>query len=200
LIHKTLNVLKTAGLDDVGLETEIVTLARSLVAQGQEVALVLDLGAKATDMAVVENGLVVFSRSIATAGEALTRAVATGLDLDPTQAEAYKKAYGVDPQKLEGKVREAIGPILDVMVNEVEKTVSYYYSETKKTVKRVILSGGTAGLPEVVSSMASRLSMEIQVGDPFERVKMDEAVRRQLTQTQAPFYAVAVGLAMKDVG
>ena len=117
-------------------------------------ALVVDLGAKATDMAVVENGLVVFSRSIATAGEALTRAIATSLGLDPSQAEAYKKAYGVDPQKLEGKVREAIGPVLNVVVKEIEKTIAYYHSETRKTVKRVILSGGTAGLPEVVNLMA----------------------------------------------
>lgn len=199
LVDKTLKVLKTAGLNTVGLETEIVAMARSLVAPDGEVALVVDLGAKATDMAVVEGGLVVFSRSIATAGEALTRAVATSLGLDPTQAEAYKKAYGVDPQKLEGKVREAIGPILDVVVKEIEKTVEYYRSESKKTVKRVILSGGTAGLPEAVSLMASKLSLEIQVGDSFTQIKIDELLKKQLARIQTPLYAVAVGLAMKEI-
>lgn len=200
LVDKALNVLKTAGLNCVGLETEISATARSLVAPGGDNALVVDLGAKATDMAVVENGLVVFSRSIATAGEALTRAVASSLGLDPTQAEAYKKAYGVDPQKLEGKVREAIGPIFDVVVKEIEKTAEYYRSETKRTVKRVILSGGTAGLPEVVSLMASKLSLEIQVGDPFGQVAMEEILKKRLSQVQTPFYAVAVGLAMKSIG
>lgn len=200
LVDKTLKVLKTAGLNCLGLETEIVAMARSLVAPEGDNALVVDLGAKATDMAVVENGLVVFSRSIATAGEALTRAVASSLGLDPTQAEAYKKAYGVDPQKLEGKVREAIGPILDVVVKEIEKTVEYYRSETKKTVNRVILSGGTAGLPEVVSLMASKLSLEIQVGDPFTQVTMEETLEKQLSQVQAPLFTVAVGLAMKSLG
>lgn len=199
LVDKTLRVLKAAGLNCVGLETEIVAMARSLVPPGGDIALVIDLGAKATDMAVVENGLVVFSRSIATAGEALTRAVASGLGLDPTQAEAYKKAYGVDPQKLEGKVREAIGPILDVVVKEIEKTVEYYRSETKKTVKRVILSGGTAGLPEVVGLMASKLSLEIQIGDPFIQVVMEEALKKQFSQAQAPLFTIAVGLAMKNL-
>lgn len=200
LVDKTLKVLKVAGLNCVGLETEIVAMARSLVAPGEDTALVVDLGAKATDMAVVESGLVVFSRSIATAGEAITRAIASGLGLDPAQAEAYKKAYGADPQKLEGKVREAIGPILNVVVKEIEKTIEYYRSETKKTVKRVILSGGTAGLPEVVNIMASKLSLEIQVGDPFGQVAMEEALKKQLTQAQAPLFTVAVGLAMKNIG
>lgn len=200
LVDKVLKILKTAGLNPVGLETEIIAMARSLVPPDGETALVVDLGAKATDMAVVEGGLVVFSRSIPTAGEALTRAVASGLGLDPTQAEAYKKAYGVDPQKLEGKVKEAIGPILDVVVKEIEKTLEYFRSETQKTVKRVILSGGTAGLPEVVSLMASQLSLEIQVGDPFDQIKIDESLKQRISQTQTPLYAVAVGLAMKDLG
>ncbi len=200
LVDKALKVLKAAGLNCIGLETEIIAMARSLVAPGRDIALVVDLGAKATDMAVVENGLVVFSRSIATAGEALTRAVASSLGLDPTQAEAYKKAYGADPQKLEGKVREAIGPILNVVVKEIEKTAEYYRSETKKTVKRVILSGGTAGLPEVVNMMASKLSLEIQVGDPFEQVAMEEALKKQLSQAQTHLFTVAVGLAMKSIG
>jgi len=200
LIDKTLKILKSAGLNTVGLETEIIAMARSLVPPKGESAILVDLGAKATDMAVVEGGLVVFSRSISTAGEALTRAIATSLGLDPTQAEAYKKAYGADPRKLEGKVREAIGPILDVVVKEIEKTAEYYRSETKRIVKRIILSGGTAGLPEVVSLMASKLSLEIQVGDPFDQVKIDESLKKQLSQTQAPLFAAAVGLAMKDVG
>ena len=200
LIEKTLKVLKAAGLNPVGLETEIVALARSLVPADGEIALVIDLGAKATDMAVVEKGLVVYSRSIATAGEALTRSIATGLGLDPTQAEAYKKAYGADPQKLEGKVREAIGPILAVMVKEIEKTIAYYHTETQKTVNRIILSGGTAGLPEVVSLMASQFSLEIQVGDPFVQIKMEDTLKKQFSQNQSSFYAVAVGLAMKELG
>jgi type IV pilus assembly protein PilM len=200
LIEKTLKVLKAAGLNPVGLETEIIALARSLVPPDGKMTLVIDLGAKATDIAVVDKGLVVYSRSIATAGESLTRAIATSLGLDPSQAEAYKKAYGADPQKLEGKVREAIGPILSVMVKEIEKTIAYYHSETKKTVNRVVLSGGTSALPEVVGLMASQLSLEIQLGDPFERVKMEESFKKQFTQTQSSFYAVAVGLAMKELG
>lgn len=199
LVNKTLEVLKTAGLNTIGLETEIVAMARSLVAPNGEIALVVDLGAKATDMAIVESGLVVYSRSIPTAGEALTRAVATGLGLEPSQAEAYKRAYGVDPQKLEGKVKQAISPILEVVVSEIEKTIEFFRGETQKTVKRVVLSGGTTGLPEVVSLMASKLSLEIQVGNPFERMEIDESLKKQVSQAPASLYAVAIGLAMKDI-
>lgn len=112
LIEKVLQVLRVAGFNPVALETEILALARSLITPDSETSLLVDLGARATDIAIVENGQVVLTRSIPTAGEALTRAVASGLDLEPSQAEEYKKAYGVDPKKLEGKIRGVIGPVL----------------------------------------------------------------------------------------
>ena len=200
LIEKVLKVLRVAGLTPVALETEIIALARSLIAPDSEANLLVDLGARATDMAIVEAGRVVFTRSIPTAGEALTRAVAFGLDLEPSQAEEYKKAYGVDPKRLEGKVRGAIGPVLEVVVKEMEKAIQFYQSAKKKQVKRVILAGGTAGLPEVVSLLAKKLSLEIQVGDPFARLEKDKEILAKISAGVAPFYAAAIGLALKDVG
>lgn len=197
LVEKTIKVLKTAGLNLVSLETEMIAVARSLVPVESEGVIVADLGAKATDLAIVENGQVVFIHSIPTAGEALTRAVCLELGLDPTQAEAYKKAYGVDPQKLEGKISKAIEPLLDVIVKEMEKTIHFYRSK-QKNISRVILSGGTAGLPEVATVLAKKLGIEIQVGDPFARVVTDSLVEK-VPKVDISLYAAAVGLAMKEL-
>lgn len=198
LINKLVQVLNVAGLNPVSLETEILALARSLVGSSVEVTLLVDLGAKATDLAIVEAGEVVFTRSIPTAGEALTRAVATGLDLGPEQAEEYKKAYGVDPAKLGGKVSGAIEPILEVIVKEMEKAIQFYQSGKGKTVKRVLLAGGTAGLPEAVSLLAKKLSVEVQLGDPFVKVVKDSLLSK-VPRSDLPLYAIAVGLAMKEI-
>jgi len=126
--------------------------------------------------------------------------VAASLNLDPSQAEEYKKAYGVDPGRLEGKVQQAIGPVLEAVVKEMEKAVQFYQTSKKKTVKRVILAGGTAGLPEVVGLLAKKLSLEIQVGDPFARLEKDEEVLGKIPAGVAPLYATAIGLALKKVG
>lgn len=200
LIEKVIKVLKVAGLTPVALETEILALARSLAPPDSETSLLVDLGARATDIAIVERGQVVFTRSIPTAGEALTRAVASGLDMEPGQAEEYKKAYGVDPERLEGKVEEAIGPILEAVVKEMEKAIQFYQSTKRKQVKAVILAGGTAGLPEVVSLLAKKLSIEIQVGDPFIRLEKNKEILAKIPAGMAPLYATAIGLALKDIG
>lgn len=198
LIDKTLMVLKAAGLNPVSLEIEMIALARSLIPPNPQAVLVVDLGAKATDLAVVENGQIIFVRSIGTAGEALTRAVSSGLSLDQNQAEAYKKAYGADPKQLEGKVTEAISPVIEIIVAEMEKIIQFHQLEKKKTLNRVILAGGTANLPEISSLLAKKLNLEIQIGDPLSQLVKD-GLANKIPATDIPLYAVATGLAMKEI-
>jgi type IV pilus assembly protein PilM len=198
LIEKLLLVLKTVGLNPLSLELEIMALARSLVVPSPEAVMVVDLGSKATDFAVVENGQIIFVRSIPTAGEALTRAIASGLGLSPNQAEAYKKAYGADPKQLEGKVMEAIAPVVEVIVDEMEKIIQFHQLEKNKTLSRVVLSGGTANLPEISAVLAKKLNLEIQIGDPFLQIVKDKVVS-QVPPADIPSYAIATGLAMKEV-
>jgi len=197
LIEKTIKVLKLAGLNPVSLEMEITAMARSLVSSDLKSVLLVDLGAKATDLAVVENGQVVFVHSISTGGEALTRAVEMELNLDPTQAEAYKKAYGVKAEELEGKISSAINPVLEVIIGEIEKTIRFYQTKGK-ILKVVILAGGTANLPEAANVLAERLNLEVQVGNPFSQV-VEDGLLTKIPPSDLPLYAVAVGLAMKEI-
>jgi len=198
LIDKTLAVLKTAGLNPVSLEIEIMALARSLVPPNPQAVLVVDLGAKATDFAVVENGQIIFVRSIPTAGEAITRALSSSLGLDPNQAEAYKKAYGADPKQLEGKITVAIGPVVEVIVAEMEKIIQFHQLEKKKNISRVVLAGGTANLPEISALLAKELNLEIQIGDPFSQLIKD-SLSTKIPAVDIPLYGVATGLAMKEI-
>lgn len=199
LIEKMIKVLETAGLTPVTLETEIISMARSLVPSDSGTAMVVDLGATATDLAVVEDGQVVLVHSIGTAGETLTRAMVTQLGLETSQAEAYKKAYGADPQRLEGKLLKAIGPLLEKIITEVEKTIQFHQSSgAKKQISRVILTGGTAGLPEVAALLAKKLNLEIQLGDPFVQVKKGD-LETKIPSGEAFLFSAAIGLAMKKM-
>lgn len=197
LVEKTLKVLQLAGLNPLSLEMEMTAIARSLVSPGYPSVLLVDLGAKATDLAVVENGQVVLIHSIPTAGEALTRAISFELGLETSQAEAYKKAYGADIKKLEGKVSAALNPILEVILKEIEKLIKFSQTE-RKEIQGVILTGGTAIMPEMTGFLAKKLGLEVQVGNPFGQIVEDEMVKR-VPQTDLPFYSVAVGLAMKEM-
>ena len=64
-------------------------------------SVVVDIGAKSTDMGIVREGQLIFAQTIPTAGDAFTRAIETGLGLDHAQAEQYKNTYGMNDKQLE---------------------------------------------------------------------------------------------------
>lgn len=195
LVQKYMKVVKLSGLTLVGVESDLIALSRSTAPENQSTVLI-DVGSSSTNIGVVKNGQLMVSRSVATGGEVLTRAVSTTLSVTPQQAEEYKKAYGLNPKALEGRVKQAIEPAFKLIIEEVKKTLQFYKTEVRKDeqVGIVTISGGTAGMAEVSTYLTETLGLEVIVGDPFAKVQKNPETQKQL-QAWAPLYSIAVGLA-----
>jgi type IV pilus assembly protein PilM len=196
LVENYIEVVEKAGLAVVGVETELISIARAVAPEGKTVLLV-DFGARSTDIAISKSTQVYFSRSVPTAGDAFTRAVAQSLGVNITQAEEYKRTYGLAENQLEGKVGRALSPIFKVVAGEIKKAIHYYQLNIKgETPTVVIISGGSAGLPGAAAMLTNLLGMEVVIGTPFGKVKVDPEAARGLAN-YAPLYSAAVGLAMR---
>jgi len=198
LIDKYLQLLKLAEVETLSLETESLAAVRALrpVIQTGNAALI-NMGEKSLDVFLVHLGHLCLSRQLPSAGEALTRTVASTLGLDLTAAEEYKKAYGLSPQ-LEGKVAAALTPVLSSAVNEIQKTLRFYEETYKESLKLAIIFGGTALLPGITEYLTRVLGLEVQVADPFA-VLVGNQPDMQVFKANAPLFTVACGLAMKEV-
>lgn len=193
-------VLGLAGLKPVALETELIALARSLVGENPDTptTLIISVGNTTTDLCIVRQGKMSFTRSISIGGAALARAIATELGFSLSQAEEYKKSYGLLEKEAEGKIVKAIKPVFDVIVTEIKRALAFYQEQhSTDPIKRIVLCGGSAKLPGAVVYLAQSLGFEVQIGNPWERVQVGEEVREDL-QEEGPRYAVAVGLAMRS--
>ena len=196
LVEKYVKLVQMAGLNVVGVETELLALVRAL-APVDKSSVILDFGSKSTDIAISNKGQLGFSRSILTAGDALTRALAKGFGINVQQAEQYKRTYGLSQTQLEGKVKQILDPVVKLVADEVKKAIQFYQGEEKgDPPTSVIVTGGTAGMPELISSLSEILGMEIVMGNPFAKLSLDTATAKKL-QGFAPVYSIAVGLALK---
>lgn len=204
LIERYYETLRWAGLEPIALETELLSIKRSLISEERKglTTMLLSIGATTADLCVVHEGRIQLTRSIGTGGEALAKAISQQLGFEMDQAEEYKKSYGLKEDQLEGKIMQIIKPVFDVVVNEVERAVINFQSKNpSRPVRRVVLTGGTAQLPGLVVYLAESLDLEVQIGNPWERVVLSkpehqEAIKEVEAQVN---FAVAVGLAMKDV-
>lgn len=197
VVEKYVKVVSDAGLNVTSVETELVALTRSL-APSDKTILLIEFGASSTNIAISKLGLLSFSRSIPIAGDALTRAISQSLGINSQQAEEYKKTYGLEISQLEGKIKGALDPVLRMVVDEVKKAIYYYQTEEKgEAPSSVIVSGGTSGLPNIISSLTEALGIETSVANPFNRVTLDPETAKKLAPF-APLYSVAVGLAERE--
>jgi type IV pilus assembly protein PilM len=197
LVEKYIKLLTMAGLNAVVVETELMALTRAL-APANQTAILIDFGAFSSDLAIVKNGQLTLSRSIPTAGDAFTRAIAQNLGVSLAQAEEYKKTYGFATNKLEGKVGGALDPIFGVVTSEIKKAISFYQSEQKgESPTSIVLSGGTSGMPDATGYLTKSLGIEVVIGNPFLKVQVDPQTAKSLS-SYAPLYAISVGLALRN--
>lgn len=200
LIEKYLNIMRLSGLEPLALETETIALTRVFTqTQGSSpTTLIISLGASSTDICIVHQGKLTFTRSITTGGLALSRAIGQDLGFEIAQAEEYKKTYGLDASQLEGKVMQSIKPVFDMVVNEIRRALAYYMGRRPNDpIKRVVLTGGTAKMPGIVIYLANALGIEVQLGNTWEKVKLPNNLKAKL-ESEALEYGTVVGLAMRE--
>lgn len=200
IVNKYIKVAKMAGLTLSVLETELIASSRSLVGNNpfSPTSLIVQMDSTTTDFAVVSKGLILLTRSIATGGSALTRAIASQFNFELSQAEEYKKVYGLASDQLEGKVFQALKGLIDVILEEMKRVIqAFQVKNPQNPIKRVVLSGGGAKLPGLVIYLANNLGLEVQEADPWYFVAKEKSVKSKLA-IEGPLYSVAVGLALRE--
>lgn len=197
IVERYVKVVRLAGLTPLSAETELTALARSLSAD-KGVSLLLDLGSSATDMSIIKDTKVVFTRSIPVAGEAFTRSVAQGLNITPVQAEEYKKTYGLSKTQLEGKVRTALEPVFRMVIDEIKKAIHFYQTDEKGDAPTsIVITGGASVMPDIVPYLTETLGIETIVGNPFAKIELDPETLKSLAPYES-IYGTAIGLAMRE--
>lgn len=204
LIDKYQKILEMAGLVVNSVETEILAVVRALMypdfnASSVEIpnTLIMSIGSLSTSIAIVKNGIIVFTYSIPTGGAAMSRAIASDFGITLQQAEEYKRVYGVSEKNLEGKIGKASRPILMSIVSELKKALVYYNEKYKDSpIRQIILSGGSAKLPGLDLFFAQNCGIETAIANPW-KILVNQELPKDLLDNSSD-YAIAVGLGMRE--
>lgn len=200
LVNKYQKIFRMAGLSIKFLETEILSIVRALVPSGDvPPTMIINIGSISTSIALIREGIIIFTYSISTGGMAINRAIITDFGLTPAQAEEYKKTYGVSNKALGGKIGKATEPILNSIMAEVKKALAYYSEKYKNDmpIQQIFLTGGTAKLPGIDLYFTQNTGIETVTANPF-KILLDQSTLPKAILDNGPDYTIAVGLAMRD--
>jgi len=166
-------------------------------ARPTEAAAVVDLGAQAMKIAIVHNGVPVFTKDTAMGGRALTAEIQKHLNLSFADAEALKTS------STQGNLPQEVSDLMHVASEnfglEIKRAVDIYNAQAAGApVTHVILGGGSAKIPGLSAVVEEATGLPCQVVNPFNAVSYDAgAWSAEYVQAIAPFAMVPVGLAMR---
>lgn len=194
-VEARLDVLESIGLNVVAFEPDNLAMARALAEPEGPPQMLLDVGQRSTDLVVLKNGVPHLTRSIPTGVEAILRAATQNLNIDEKQAEQFIFKFGLSKDKLEGQVYQAISGTIDLLTNEIEKSIKFFETRyTDSKLGRVIVTGGASVIPEFPLYIANKFGISVEIGNAWRHVSYNQARQNELLSISNQF-GVAVGLA-----
>lgn len=174
-----------------------------------ETTLIIDLGARSTNLVFVEEGRF-FTRNLLVGGAAATNALAKEFGISFGEAECQKTTQGF--VALGGAVEdhpdESINAMSKVMRNsmtrlhsEVMRTINYYRSNQGGSApKKVLLAGGGAMMGYVVEFFAEKLKLPVELFDSLRGVQIERGVDEDAVRAASTSLAELPGLALRGLG
>lgn len=198
LVKRYIDIFRLAELEIVSLETESFALVRSLMGRDNSTVMIVDIGAIATEISVILDGIPFLNRSIDVGGETITKSIANSLNIDAERAEQIKRDFGVMSGPSTSQIPRVIEFVMQNIVNEIRYILSMYQNQGEKPIEKIILSGGSAFLPNLPSYLEQMIKLKCYIGDPWARVVHPIELKPVLDEI-GPRFSVANGLAMREI-
>ncbi|HLB66375.1 MAG TPA: type IV pilus assembly protein PilM [Candidatus Saccharimonadales bacterium] len=198
-IEQRLDLLESIGLNVIAFEPDNLALVRAIVPAGTTAPLmVLDIGSKSTDLVITMNGAPRLTRAIPTGADAFIRAGAQNLNIDERQAQQFIFKFGLNKDKLEGQIYQAILSTIDVLVSEIDKSIKFFQSRyTDSKLERIIVTGAASSIPEFPLYIANKFNLNVEIGNAWRNVSFPQNQQNELLSVASSF-GVAVGLAERN--
>ncbi len=200
LVKKYVDIFRRAQLELVSLETESFGLTRSLIGNDKSVIMIVDIGATSTYILIVDNGIPFLDRTINVAGMNISKVIADTLDIPVEFADQFKADYSNSNFAKDKKLPEVIEEAFSSIIHEINYCFNLYKQDEYggQKIEKIILSGGTSGLPNIIDYLSKLLNIPVFIGDPWARVIYPKEMKPLLNEIGSRF-AVSIGLAMRDI-
>jgi type IV pilus assembly protein PilM len=167
-----------------------------------ETVALLNVGASLTTINIVQGGVTMFTRDMASGGNGITEEIQKQLGVSFEEAEAYKtggtlgeESTEVVPEEIHGIVRQ----VVESLAGEIQRSLDFYLATSAGgDVDRIFVVGGTSRLRSLIQSIEDRAHVPVESLDPFRRITIDErTVDPQVLRDAGPQAAVCLGLALR---
>jgi type IV pilus assembly protein PilM len=165
-----------------------------------QVVVLLNVGASAININILQGDQSVFTRDISIGGNAYTEALQKELNLPYEQADQLKRGQPVDGVTFED-AQPVLRAVSENVMLEIQKTFDFFKATASSDrIDRIVVSGGASRAEGFLETLGERFEAPVELFDPFKRVGFDaKRFRVDDVDEVARTAAVAVGLGLRRV-
>ena len=193
IVDAYIDVFRRAGLNLLILDVDIFAMTNLIghvYGPQNFTVLAADIGASVTNLAILKNESIEFTREILIGGKYLTSEIAKKYNVSQQEAEEKKVSQDADISDL---VDEFVGNVS----SEMNKTVNFYMAtKPRETVGRIYLSGGSSRIPGLKERIEGETGVEVVLLDASLWLKQN-GKSPQLGQDDQAFAPVALYLSSR---
>jgi len=170
---------------------------------GGEVVAVISIGARTTNVNILKNGVLRFTRPIPIAGNNITALIQNVFKESFAEAERTKIEEGV--LGLEGadegnrEFTEIVQTTIEELAGEIRRSFDYFKAQTREPlIHRVILTGGTSKLKNLDVFLTNEFGIDVEMADPLAGVEV-AIPNPDVLEDYLQDFAGAIGLALRGM-
>lgn len=119
---------------------------------------------------------------------------------EPVVNQVVPSMTEAENSDMANKVFNAISSVLIDLVNEIRRSIEYYNVRYSKMPTKIIISGGTARIPNLDKFMERELGIPVEVANPLSALEYNlPGHSSQYINDMAPSFPVCIGLAIRDM-
>ncbi len=180
-------------------EIEIFSTLRSVVGNDHSAIIVIDIGAGATKLILIDEGVVRGSHIISIGGQDITLAISRSKGITFEEAEEKKCRIGLTGDEESRDILASAEILIENIMSEAARFIENYEKKYGAKIIKIILVGGGSRLGGLKEKVATQFpSVLIIQGDPFSRINTPVFLTQTIKEL-SPNFAVAIGIALKGL-
>lgn len=198
VIFRYESIAKSAGIEILDMELESYSSARAVIGNDKMTTVLIDIGARSSDISIIDESVVKFNHNLDIGGADITRVISQSLSIPLIRAEELKKEFGLSAGGGEKEISNLMSSVVDLIITEAQRMTDVFTRKKNKKIERIIMVGGGASLPGIGDYFATRLGAPVSLGNPFSKIiyppELEPIIKRI-----GPSYCVATGLALRNL-
>lgn len=218
VVNAHIHIFQKAGIDPLYINVDTFSvedaweLGEQREPEAEKVVALVDIGARTTNINIIEAGSSSFNRDVIVGGNDFTDTVKDEFGISFSDAENKKEEkgaillgeeYGTVTDDERGRISYCLESVAGRLLDELDRSFTYYYTQLpsyKKNIDRIVLSGGSANLPNLAGFLSQGLGIDVVLTNPFANIdiskcnlKLDEIEKRRTG------FATSTGLALRGL-